>query len=388
MEKKRIGCVIAFRENHNNYGTSLQGYATIKKLQDLGYECEIINYIKKLPLSQKINYITNAIRAGELKSLYRQLTYKIILNTHPRYRESLAIRTKAVNLYKENKLKPFFRDYVGYDAVRQGTENYDAILVGSDQVWTPMSLPNKFFNLLFVKDSIRKISYASSFGVSKIPKFQHEATGNYLNRFRYISVREERAKEIVEELSEKTATLVADPTMLLTKEEWENEIENSHAVVTEPYIFCYFLGCNPVARDAVNELKRKTGLKVICIRHMDEYVSSDEHFGDFAPYNVDPNDFIKYIRHAKFVCTDSFHCSVFSIIFHRQFMTFYRFAQNAVTGRNSRITSLFKTLHIPEGHIYSGNINDISLPINYDEVDKRVEHLRNYSIEYLKNALQ
>lgn len=387
--RNKIGCVIAYTPGHNNYGTSLQGYAMLKKIQQLGYQCEVINYKKCLTLNQKLHFIINAIRSGEAKTLYARLVRKRILQKHPQYAEGIRLRTEAVNKYKEKKLIPLFHEYVGYDALHEGSKNYSAVVVGSDQVWTPMSLPNKFFNLLFVDDSVPKIAYASSFGVSEIPQFQKKATGKYLNRFAYIGVREQRGKEIVDSLSHQTAQVVADPTLLLSREEWEAEISDSPINETEPYIFCYFLGNNQNARKAANKLKAKTGLKIITIRHMDEYVPEDEKFGDEAPYYVDPNDFVKYISKATYVCTDSFHCSVFSIIFHRQFMTFYRFANTSKTGRNSRIDSLFNVLGINKKHIYNGediqkNINE---PINWQEVDRNLSQLRNESIEFLNKAL-
>ena len=387
--RNKIGCVIAYTPGHNNYGTSLQGYAMLKKIQQLGYQCEVINYKKCLTLNQKLHFIINAIRSGEAKTLYARLVRKRILQKYPQYAEGIRLRTEAVNKYKEKKLIPLFHEYVGYDALHEGSKNYSAVVVGSDQVWTPMSLPNKFFNLLFVDDSVPKIAYASSFGVSEIPQFQKKATGKYLNRFAYIGVREQRGKEIVDSLSHQTAQVVADPTLLLSRKEWEAEISDSRINETEPYIFCYFLGNNQNARKAANKLKAKTGLKIITIRHMDEYVPEDEKFGDEAPYYIDPNDFVKYISKATYVCTDSFHCSVFSIIFHRQFMTFYRFANTSKTGRNSRIDSLFNVLGINKKHIYNGediqkNINE---PINWQEVDRNLSQLRNESIEFLNKAL-
>ena len=335
MRKSKIGCVIAYTKGHNNYGTSLQGYAMLKKIQQLGYEVEVIKYIKRLSTWQKIKFVVNALRAGEWKNIQHRLTSKQMLKKYPVYAAGIAERTTAVNAYKQKKLIPLFHEYIGYDALHKGSLNYAAVVVGSDQVWTPMSLPNKFFNLLFVSDSVRKVAYASSFGVSEIPSFQRKATGAYLDRFYKIGVREQRGKEIVEELSHQKATVVADPTMLLSREEWEQEIADAHTTTEELYIFCYFLGTNQEARKAAKELKEKTGYKIITIRHMDEYVPEDELFGDEAPYNVDPNDFVKYISRAAYVCTDSFHCTVFSILFHRQFMTFYRFAEGSKTGRNS-----------------------------------------------------
>ncbi len=384
---KKIGCVIAYRKGHNNYGTSLQAYAMLRKIQQLGYQVEVIDYVKQLSLIQKINFVLNAIRVGEGKEIIDRLTASKILKKYPQFAKNLAERTQAVDGYKRKKLLPLFHEYVGYKALHIGSLNYDAVIVGSDQVWTPMSLPNKFFNLLFVDDKVRKIAYASSFGVSKIPSFQKKATGNYLNRFYKIGVREQRGKEIVESLSKKTAQVVADPTLLLTQKEWREEIQNARPHETEPYIFCYFLGTNQQARKAVIKLKEKTKYKIITIRHMDEYVPEDEHFGDEAPYFVDPNDFVKYISEATYVCTDSFHCSVFSIIFHRQFMTFYRFAETSKTGRNSRIDSLFNLLGL-QNRIYTGNIFTIDNHIDYINVEIQLEHLRKNSLDFLKNSLK
>lgn len=386
MRKSKIGCVIAYTKGHNNYGTSLQGYAMLKKIQQLGYEVEVIKYIKRLSTWQKIKFVVNALRAGEWKNIQHRLTSKEMLKKYPVYAAGIAERTTAVNAYKQKKLIPLFHEYIGYDALHKGSLNYAAVVVGSDQVWTPMSLPNKFFNLLFVSDSVRKVAYASSFGVSEIPSFQRKATGAYLDRFYKIGVREQRGKEIVEELSHQKATVVADPTMLLSREEWEQEIADAHTTTEELYIFCYFLGTNQEARKAAKELKEKTGYKIITIRHMDEYVPEDELFGDEAPYNVDPNDFVKYISRAAYVCTDSFHCTVFSILFHRQFMTFYRFAEGSKTGRNSRINSLFDLFELQE-RLYKGDINKITNPIDYNSVDEKLSELRKESIYFLNECL-
>ncbi len=388
--KRKIGCVIAYTPGHNNYGTSLQGYAMLKKIQQLGYSCEIIYYEKHLTIFQKIAFVLNAIRAGEIKDLYHRLTMKMTLKKYPHYADGIKKRTEAVDGYKRKKLLPLLHTYVGYEALHEGSKGYDVVVVGSDQVWIPLSLPNKYYNLLFVDDSVKKVSYASSFGVSQIPKFQQKATGAYLDRFSVIGVREQRGKEIVDSLSHQKAQVVADPTLLLIRSEWEEEIKDARPCEKEPYIFCYFLGTNQEARRAVNRLKRDTGYKIITIRHMDEYVPEDEQFGDEAPYEVDPYDFVKYISEATYVCTDSFHCSVFSTIFHRRFMTFYRFAQSSKTNRNSRIDSLFNVLGINKEHIYSGGdiIECINSPIDWNMVDENLSKLRADSIAFLERALK
>lgn len=387
LMNKKIGCVIAYSDNHNNYGTSLQGFATIKKIQDLGYDCEIIRYRKVLSLAQKIRLVYLMFKCGGNKDKMRTVKERINLKLHVDYAIGIEERTKAVNEYKAKYLIPLFHEYVGYDNLHAGSKNYAAVVVGSDQIWTPMSLYGKFYNLLFVDDSVPKIAYASSFGVSSIPDFQYAKTKCYLDRFDRIGVREIRGKEIVETISDNKATVVADPTMLLTREEWEKEIINSSVKKSEPYIFCYFLGTNQKARTAVNELKKQTGYKIVTIRHMDEYVVKDELFGDEAPYNVDPNDFIRYISQADYVCTDSFHCSVFSILFHRQFMTFYRFANASKGSRNSRIDSLFSLFGL-QNRLFRGDISVIKESIDYNFVDSKLAILRTDSLLFLKECLE
>lgn len=385
--KKKIGCVIAYSDNHNNYGTSLQGFATIKKIRDLGYGCEIIRYKKQLTLFEKIKLIYLMFRSGGTMDKIRIVKERLNMKLHPMYKKNIQERTDAVNEYKLKRLIPLFHEYVGYEKLCQGSLNYDVVLVGSDQVWTPLSLYSKYYNLLFVSDWVPKVAYASSFGVSIIPSFQHEETKRFLNRFNKIGVREIRGKEIVETISDNQATVVADPTMLLTREEWQQEIVESDIQEKEPYIFCYFLGTNQEAREAVNNLKDQTGYKVVTIRHMDEFVPSDDVFGDEAPYNVSPNDFIKYISEASYICTDSFHCTVFSIIFQRKFLTFYRFKKHSLTSRNSRIDSLLECFDLSD-RLYNGDICSIKNNIDYNDVNRKLSILREESIIFLKNALE
>lgn len=303
------------------------------------------------------------------------------------YRDNISIRTAAVDDYKAQKLLPLFCDYIGYDALSKGSKDYDAVVVGSDQVWIPTGLPTKFYNLLFVDDDIRKIAYASSFGVQEIPKFQRKATGSYLDRFYRIGVREQRGKEIVESLSHKPAQVVADPTLLLTREEWNAEIDSAIIDDSEPYMFCYLISENEGARAMATELAIQKDLKIICIRHLEKYRAIDETYGDFAPYNVGPNHFVKYIRNAEYVVTDSFHCTVFSHIFHKRFLTFYR-STGGRNARNSRIDSLISVLGSNPEHLYSkGGLKGIDSIINWEEVDNNLSDLRRESISFLKKAL-
>ena len=380
----KIGCVIAYKKGHTNYGTALVGYALVKKLQQLGYDVEIINYIKRYSFIDKVSIALSQFRVLGWK-LFR--SHFATSPSNSNYINGIKERTQSVEDYKERKLIPLFHDYVGYEALKTGSRNYEAVVVGSDQVWLPAGLKTGFFNLLFVDDSVRKIAYASSFGVSEIPQFQKKDTAHYLDRFYRISVREQKGKEIVDNLSHNKADVVADPTLLLNANDWAEEVKHSKVNTSVPYIFCYFLGTSPEARKAANMLKQMTGYKIVTLKHMDEFVPADEKFGDDAPYNIDPNDFVKYIKDATYVLTDSFHCSAFSIQFHKPFLVFYRFAIGNRSGRNSRIDSLFNVMGIPNTHIFNGDVTQINAPIDWESVDSHRDKLVNDSVSFIREAL-
>ena len=100
------------------------------------------------------------------------------------------------------------------------------------------------------------------------------------------------------------------------------------------------MGNNPWQRDFVTQLLEKTGCKILALLHLDQYIKSDEDYVDYAPYDVSPADFINLIKNAEYVCTDSFHGTVFSIIYQRTFFTFMRFSEKATLSTNSRIDTL------------------------------------------------
>ena len=227
---------------------------------------------------------------------------------------------------------------------------------------------------------------SASFGVSEIPESQKEKTISYLNRIESISVREHSGKELIKKLTGRDVPVIVDPTLVINKELWDASISNERKV-KEDYIFCYFLGNNPDQREEARKLSKKTGLKIVTLRHMDEYIPSDEKFGDVAPYDVGPAEFVNLIRNASYVCTDSFHGSVFSIINHKQFISFNRYGNNSKNSRNSRLDSLFGQLGI-ERRFKGDIIKEIMAPIDYDSVDERLKELRAFAEDYLVKALK
>lgn len=381
-----IGLCICYY-NHN-YGSMLQAYATVKEMEKRKLSFDIIHYEKQKDLNfiiRNMGRVLNGAWRSEKKLLLQK---KISSYCHPEYRENAKTRSKYFMNFQHKYFDKFVTTYKGYDALRIGAKKYDIVLSGSDQMWSPSGLATNFYNLMFVPDDICKVSYASSFGVSQIPFYQRQRTSLFLSRLDYVSLRESRGVEIVKELTGRNAELVVDPTMLLSSEEWD-EFSGKESFVKGDYIFAYFLGNNKKHRLDVEILKEKTGLKVVSLRHLDEYVKGDDKFGDYAPYNIGPEEFINLIKYAKYVCTDSFHGTVFSILFHKKFLTFSRFADNSKTSRNSRIVSLLANLGIENRHYVDGEIfNSINASIDYDSVEKYRMDMIQYSKQYLDNALK
>ena len=392
-QKRKVGGVVIMHPNHNNYGTALQGLATVRTIQSLGYLFRIIRYTKQRSIWSIIKTLPGYLRSGALDSLKRRKRNKKMRTKYSEYVENIKIRTDKCNAFKKKYFEPLCDYYKGWEALTEGSKNYDIVFVGSDQVWSPLSLYAGFYNLLFVDSSIPQFSYSSSFGKSFIMNHQKKGVTKFLNKMDAIGVREVRGAEIVKELTGRDATVVADPTLLLDKEEWEQLIYESKAKIDEPYILCYMLGPRKDNREAVTNLGKLLGMKVVTFNHMDWYEPADENFGDINNYNSDCLDFIKLLSEAEYVVTDSFHCSVFSILFHKKFLTFYRLNPTDKKSSHSRIESLLGLMGI-EKHA-AKDISDLDIlfstikeDINWKCVDKELNKLRKISMDFLCNALE
>lgn len=382
MDKKKIGGVIVSDYNHTNYGSALQAYATKISIQKMGCDLFFIKYKKKRSIFELFKIIPFYLLSGGFDRIKRYFINSLIKVFIPSYEKNQKIRIFATNAFKEQEFSSYFREYKGYQELRAGSKEYDVIFVGSDQTWRPIGFYSNYWNLNFVDINIPKFSYAASFGVSKIPSFQTKGTKEYLERIDLISVREKKAKEIVESVSNKKAEVVADPTLLLDFEQWKMFANHSSKRIDGPYIFCYFLGPRKDIREQVKLLAKQKKCKIVAIPHMEQYRTADRNFGDYMFYDFSPYDFVKILFNAAYVCTDSFHGTVFSIIAHKQFVTFYReFGEST----NSRIDSLLSILGLSE-QVFKNDINIIDNIIDYVKVEENLSNYRLQSLSFLRKA--
>lgn len=302
------------------------------------------------------------------------------------YNKILVSREQAFSQFIHEHMY-FSKIYAGRTALVNASDEYDCFVLGSDQVWNPMNLGGDFYTMTFVPDNKKKITYAPSFGVSQIPRSQIEKTRDYLQRIDHISVRETDGVRIVKELTGRDVPQVVDPTILVDRSVWDEQ--KGDRIIAEDYILCYFISSNEKYREFAKQLAKKTGKKIVAIPHVDEFVSSDERFGDIVPTNIGPLQFVNLISNAAYVCTDSFHGSVFSTLYERPFFTFSRYNSDGADSTNSRLYSYLKLIGM-ENRMYKAEQeltnNDLLTP-DFTSAKQKLNKIRSDSEKYLFRAL-
>lgn len=384
---KPIGLVTCYF--HHNYGSMLQAYATEMIMQQMGLPFQTIackapiNYMQE----NKILYIIKKLLIADWKMRLGKMKIERAKKDNPMFAKNWEIRNKAFEQFAETffHVSPYCKNR---EELSKMAENYSAFLVGSDQLWRTDSVEHGYYTLEWVPDHIRKIAYSTSIGVKEVPWFQVEKNKRFMNRFDHIALREQSACDLVYKLTGRKVPVVLDPTLLFTGDQWLG-IQQQEPLTNGKYIFCYLLGDNPSQREFIKRVKEKTGYKIVALQQLDDYIPSDEGFADEAPY-VGPREFLNYIRNAEYVFTDSFHCSVFSILYKKNFFTFSRFAEGAKQSTNTRIDNLLHITGLEDRRMTNDKtVEDV---INYkgsfDEVDARLNAYRKSSMDYLHNALK
>lgn len=384
---KPIGLVTCYF--HHNYGSMLQAYATEMIMQQMGLPFQTIackapiNYMQE----NKILYIIKKLLIADWKMRLGKMKIERAKKENPMFAKNWEIRNKAFDQFAETffHVSPYCKNR---EELTKMAENYSAFLVGSDQLWRTDSVEHGYYTLEWVPDHIRKIAYSTSIGVKEVPWFQVEKNKRFMNRFDHIALREQSACDLVYKLTGRKVPVVLDPTLLFTGDQWL-EIQQQEPLTNGKYIFCYLLGDNPSQREFIKRVKEKTEYKIVALQQLDDYIPSDEGFADEAPY-VGPREFLNYIRNAEYVFTDSFHCSVFSILYKKNFFTFSRFAEGAKQSTNTRIDNLLHITGLEARRMTNDKTIEevVNFKRNFDGVDEKLNALRKSSMDYLYNAFK
>lgn len=391
MKRYKLGLCVC--HDTKNYGSQLQVLATIRAVEMLGYDWEVIRYKKKLTPALAIRSLPRLLNRNFVTGKKKAIQKRREIARNPRISRNVQIRNRRFEQFARKYFYQKSAEYRGYKALKEGVSGYDGFLVGSDQLWLPGNLGSRFYNLLFVPDGYPKIAYATSFGVNRIPWYQRRRTACFLERFEALSVREEQGKKIIEKLTQRKVSVTADPTLLFDGKQWEKMIPPA-SLVQGKYMLCYFLGKGTAYRKAARRLREETGLQMVMLPFLDNFVEEDEKLADLLLYDIGAADFLNLVRNAEYILTDSLHCTVFSILYHKRFLVFDRFSQNSRESRNSRIESICRALGLEERHCpweqegWEDILSRMEQRTDFEKADRRLEEWRRESLTWLKNALE
>jgi hypothetical protein len=364
-----------------NFGSSLQAYAIQNTISKLGYCNEIIDYDeyklrwKLRPLFHDLIYI--------LLRLFYPISYFLFSSRYVKLK-SRDIQRKKFDIFDQENLRLTRKRYSNSSSITKDIAGCYAVICGSDQIWSPLLFDKTMF-LDFVKDkNIRKISYAPSFGVSHLyDRFQ--IYKELLADFDSLSVRESSGAAIIYKLIGNNAEVVLDPTLLIEECKWD-ELINQPRIIKESYVLCYFLGNEFIPRNFIIELAKNNSMKIVCVSMYYNRINISDN--EIKLENTDPSEFLNLMKYSSFVCTDSFHGSVFSMIFKRQFYCFERFDSSDVRNQNSRIHTLLMNHSISIQLMKCDEKYRIDLPVvNYDKVYEILNENKSKSLNYLANSL-
>lgn len=353
-----------------NSGASLQAYALMTYLEELGHDVEIIDY--------KPDYLSNH--------------YKLFAICNPKYEKNILLKFvyRALKLpnrilaLKNKKKYDDFRDkylkltknrYICNEELKKDLPIADAYIAGSDQIWNPTFNNGKdpAFYMDFVPNNKNKISYAASFAVEQFPIELIEKTSKMIKRINSISVREKSGLDILKSMDIKNSQQVLDPVFLLDKNHWEHLCNNIES--NKGYLLVYDFDNSKLIKEIALKVAKEKKLKIYTIFKSD--------YSDKYIKNMGPLDFITYIKNAEFVISNSFHGTAYSIIFEKDFCVV-----NRKEKINTRMRDLLKDIDLSKRLVDEKyDIKELCKPILYNKVNILLSNKIEYSKSFLVSAL-
>lgn len=361
--------IVTINEGVNyNFGNKLQNLAIVTVMRKLGIDSETLNFEMA-----SHRYILGMIVKG-------------ILMKATGYRFARSESGKIDWKYKLKRIKNFrtFRDkYLKQhnDLKLNDSDGYDYYIIGSDQVWNPEffkyhKLKKNAYLLKFCKENDKKICFSPSFGISELPDEWKPYFRKYISMIPKISVRENEGATIVKELTGKDATVLIDPTLMLSAKDWiKYAAKPKNVDTTKKYLLTYFLGeVSPEIKEYINSVAKENNLEI--------YNLLDPSQPDL--YFSGPSEFIYLISRASIVMTDSFHACVFSFIFKKPFNVFNR--KSKYSDMSSRLDTFLGKFGLSGRKGVINNHADLFVT-DYDESYRILRKERRKVLDYLSDSM-
>ncbi len=368
---KKVG-VLTFHRAHN-YGAVLQCYALQEVLRNMECGVEIIDFT---PKSIVDNYKPQVKFNG-----FNPINWMNAIIRYVTEKEECVIRYNAFNSFIEKNLQ--LSKYYGSN-FPSPLDDYDVIYIGSDQVWREnitKDASKYYWGEIKTLRNTRIVSYAASMEKTFLSEQDSRICRSNLNNFDRISVRESLLLPILQPFTNKNISVTLDPTLLLDKQDYMKIM--SEKVVKEEYILVYELGCNPSVDKFALRIANESGLKVvkIFIPLVGNKLSSSNS-RSFNCISPSPSEFLRLFNDAKYIVTNSFHGTAFSLIFNKQFYSI------ETGGRTTRIESLLTLLGIVD-NAYLKEIESVNVTcdnVDYTKVNDKIKECRTESINYIRSC--
>ncbi len=356
-----------------NYGSVLQSYATEKIFQKMGYDTEIVNYIPEAEV--KKNQCETFANFSKIfgKNKITKFIYKILQkrNIYKMYDMFSKYRKKILNISNQ--------EFNSIDELKRNYPKADIYCTGSDQVWGNIG-NNEYdeaYFLSFLPRNTKCIAFSASFGKEKISPYLYNKLPKLLDKYDLLLLREISGINILKKLGNYNTKLFLDPTLLLQKEEWENLCQKK--LLNKEYILVYQLHHNRNFDKYIKKIAKQKKIDVIRISVSKYYKFK---YGRFI-YLPSIEEFLGYIKNAKYIITDSFHCTVFSLIFNIPFLDILP------NNTGTRIESLLEMTNLKDRIVMDyDDINIINKKINFGQVNSIIDKKRNDDLQFLQKQMK
>lgn len=370
---KKIG-LITYHASHN-IGSMMQTYAMLNIIQErYGHEVEIINFSSKKQQELYSFYYKNDSVKNVIKNIIITLMYPFFKKRYNDYGDFITnkfpLSGKLLSSTKE---------------VADISEKYDVLICGSDQIWnvTCKDFDDSYFLPFNKKD--KKIAYAPSLGGKNIlnDKGNLDKYKGYLEDFDYISVREKNGVNWLSQLTDKEISFVPDPTLLFDNVFWDKLIDDKG--YQEKYIFFYGAAYYKDTFKVLREISKKYNMPVIMFDHKAWVFKGNMFKGLKVANSTSPESYLKLIKNAEFVITTSFHGTIFSTIYHKNF---WSITFKDTNPDDDRIITLLEQLGFEDRKLFfeEAHLVDLKKPVNYDDYLKNATKIKDNGLNYLDRA--
>lgn len=368
MEMPKIGMMTWY--TYRNYGSVLQATALYHVVGGMGYAPALIDYRPRG--NTTVQGATGLARKAYVK----------VRNRNPRYKQFTAQQDELFEAFLSENITTT-EPCRSLPELRDLNAEFDAFVCGSDQIWSPLCYDEKYF-LTFAEEPEKMVAYAPSMPAlaSADPEVRRNM-GTHISRFRHLSVREAQSAGDIRALTGQEAEVVLDPTLLLKPEAWDVLLKADNLPrIPGEYILCYFLGNAGKYTGFVSGLAKKLGMPYYCI----PVSAAQAGRAHTVPFNVGPAEFVSLIKHAKLICTDSFHGTAFAVNYNIPFYVFKRFSDTSARNQNGRITHFLSMLGMEDRLADPREIKNDNV-CDFTKANLCLEAQRRKSLEFLEASL-